>query len=175
MKTSLLDCQGKVASLHVHPAVAGESLTTVPEFNLVAEKGIREDIRYFNRSNGGRPFKRQVTLINREMIHQHAGALGMELSPGDVRSNIETEGVDLIALIGLEVRVGEAVLEFVEARTPCHKMDALAPGLRALMENGRQGVIARVLQSGRVRPGDAITVVSGSPAPSGEQIQLEMS
>jgi MOSC domain-containing protein YiiM len=55
------------------------------------------------------------------------------------------------------VQIGEAVVRFLEPRDPCHKMDALAQGLRALMQNGRQGVIATVIKSGRVHPGDAIT------------------
>lgn len=149
---------GRVVSLHIHPPVAGEPLISVSEFNLVAEKGIREDKRYFGRVRNGKPAKRQVSLIEREIIHNHAAALGAQFDPGEVRSNIETEGVDLIALIGKHVKVGEAVLHFVEPRTPCHKMDALAPGLRELMENSRQGVIAMVIQDGRVRPGDPIEV-----------------
>jgi MOSC domain-containing protein YiiM len=147
---------GTVASLHIHPRVAGQPLIAVPEFNLVAEKGITEDKRYFGRVNYGKPSKRQVTLIEREIIAQHAAALGANFDPGQVRSNIETTGIDLIALLGQQVQVGEAILLFIEPRTPCHKMDALAPGLREIMENSRQGVIARVVKSGRVRPGDAI-------------------
>lgn len=147
---------GRVASLHIHPTVAGEPLIDVPEFNLVAEEGITEDKRYFGRVNYSKPAKRQVTLIEREVIDQHAAALGADFDPGAVRSNIETTGVDLISFIGQQVQIGEAVLLFVEPRTPCHKMDALAPGLRELMENSRQGIIARVVKSGRVCPGDTI-------------------
>jgi MOSC domain-containing protein YiiM len=157
---------GRVASLRVHPSIAGEPLIAVNEFNLVAEKGIREDSRYFGRTNrAGGPAKRQVSLIEREMIDTHAAALGVELPAGDVRSNIETTGIDLVALVGCEVRIGEAVLSFIEPRTPCKKMDQLAMGLRELMENGRQGVIAMVTQSGRIRPGDSITVVSSKQSP----------
>jgi len=147
---------GIVASLHVHPGIAGQPLIQVEEFNLVAEKGIREDARYFGRVNNGKPAKRQVTLIEREIIDQHASALGAQLDPGDVRSNIESIGIDLISLIGQRVQIGDAILLFVEPRTPCHKMDALAEGLRALMENSRQGVIARVVKGGKIRPGDSI-------------------
>lgn len=139
-------------------------------FTLVAGKGIHENKRYFGRVSYGRPSKRQVTLIEREIIQQHADALQHHgFAPGEVRSNIETTGVDLVSLIGERVRIGEAVLEFVEPRTPCHKMDELAPGLRALMENGRQGVIATVMQDGQIRPGDAIQIDSArsGPAPSG--------
>src|SRR4051794_39284638 len=100
---------GRVASLHIHPRVAGEPLIEVAEFNLVAEKGIVEDKRYFARVNYGKPAKRQVSLIEREVIEQHAAALGTEFGAGQVRSNIETSGIDLIALIGQEVQVGEAV------------------------------------------------------------------
>jgi MOSC domain-containing protein YiiM len=140
----------------VHPPVPGEPFLDAAEFNLVAEKGIVEDRRYFGRVNYGKPAKRQVTLIEREMIDRHAAALGAQLEPGDVRSNIETTGINLVSLIGQQVQIGEAVLLFVEARTPCHKMDALAPGLRALMENSRQGVIARVVKGGTIRSGDSI-------------------
>lgn len=157
---------GRVASLHIHPPVAGESLLAVDEFNLVAEKGIRENKRYFGRVNNGKPSKRQVTLIEREVIEQHAAALGADFDPGEVRSNIETTGIDLISLMGGDVKIGEAILRFVEPRTPCHKMDALAPGLRELMENSRQGVIARVIQGGRIRPGDSIEPMESSQAPA---------
>jgi MOSC domain-containing protein YiiM len=156
---------GIVASLHVHPNVAGEPLIDVAEFNLVAEKGIVEDKRYFGRVNYGKPAKRQVTLIERETIQQHAASLGAQFDPGDVRSNIETTGIDLISLIGQQVRIGEAILLFVEPRTPCHKMDALAPGLRESMENKRQGVIARVIKDGQVHPGDTIEVIASVRQP----------
>jgi MOSC domain-containing protein YiiM len=162
---------GRVTSLHVHPPVASEPLVEVAEFNLVAEKGIVEDKRYFGRLSNGKPAKRQVTLIERETIAQHAAALGAQLDPGGVRSNIETNGIDLISLIGQQVRVGEAVLLFVEPRTPCHKMDALVPGLRELMENKRQGVIARVVESGRVRPGDRIEAIASVRQPA-DAVQL---
>jgi MOSC domain-containing protein YiiM len=38
-------------------------------------------------------------------------------------------------------------------------MDRVAPGLRALMADGRQGVLAEVLRPGRIRVGDAIRPV----------------
>jgi MOSC domain-containing protein YiiM len=128
----------------------------------VAEKGIQEDRRYFGRTSRstGQPSRRQVTLIEREQIAEHAAALGLEgIRAGEVRSNIETTEVDLQQLMGREVQVGEAVMRFYEPRTPCAKMDALFPGLRQLMENGRQGVLACVVRPGVVRVGDAIRPV----------------
>jgi MOSC domain-containing protein YiiM len=125
---------------------------------LVAEQGIKEDRRYFGRVNSaGRPSRRQVTLIEREQIAEHAAALGLEsIAPGAVRSNIETTGIDLQALMGREVQVGGARLRFYEPRKPCAKMDAICQGLRELMEKNRQGALAEVVQSGVVRVGDPI-------------------
>jgi len=127
--------------------------------NLVAGKGIREDGRYFDRTNArtGQPNRRQVTLIEREQIAEHAAALGLPgIPPGAVRSNIETAGVDLQSFVGQEVEIGEALLRFHAPRTPCAKMDALCSGLRELMLNHRQGVVAEVIRSGAIRVGDPV-------------------
>ena len=157
---------GTVASLHLHPAKAGEPLRAVNSIEAVAEKGLVDNGRYFGRlsRSTGQPSQRQVTLIEREQILEHATTLGLEtISPGVVRLNIETAGLDLIALLGQEVRVGEAIFFFYEARTPCEKMDRICQGLRALMEERRQGVLARVVRGGVIRVGDAIVPSGARP------------
>lgn len=150
---------GRVASLHLHPARSGEPLSAVGSIDVVVEKGIVGNGRYFGRisSRTGQPGKRQVTLIERELIAWHATTLGMEtIPPGAVRANIETTGIELVPLIGRKVAVGAAVLLFYEARTPCEEMDRICAGLRAAMENKQQGVLAQVVQAGRIRVGDLI-------------------
>jgi MOSC domain-containing protein YiiM len=149
---------GTVASLHLHPKVAGEALRAASEVYAEAGKGLAGDLRVFGRkSRIGGPSRRQVSLIAREEIARHAASLGLaEISPGAVRSNIETTGLDLLSLLGREMEAGEAVLLFYEARTPCWKMDRVAPGLQAMMSQGRQGVLAQVIRSGWIRTGDAI-------------------
>lgn len=150
---------GRVASLHMHPAKSGQPLTAVDELEVVADQGIVGNGRYFGRvsSKTGRPGKRQVTLIEREVIAGHAAALGREfIAPGAVRANIETTGIDLVSLIGRKVTVGGAILLFYEARTPCEKMDRICAGLRAAMENQKQGVLAQVVQAGAIRLGDLV-------------------
>jgi MOSC domain-containing protein YiiM len=95
----------------------------------------------------------------REQIGEHAAALGLEtIPPGAVRANIETVGIELMDLLDRDLSIGEAVLRLYEARTPCHKMDAVCEGLTNLMENNRQGVLAEVVQSGRIRVGDGISL-----------------
>lgn len=150
---------GRVASLHIHPSERSAPMTRAVSIEVVEGKGIVGNLRYFDRRSQrtGQPSKRQISLIEREQLAEHAAALGLEkIAPGAVRANIETEGVELISLIGQEIEVGSAVLLITEARTPCAKMDAICPGLRALMSLNRQGVLAKVIRSGRIQAGDPI-------------------
>ena len=152
---------GHVASLHLHPAESGTPLQSVESVEVLEGNGIAGDARFFGRlSRGtGQPTRRQVTLIEREQIAEHATALGLpSITPGAVRSNIETTGINLIALLGHEVEIGEAVLRLYEPRDPCAKMDAICQGLRARMMDQRQGVLAEVVRSGAVRVGDTILI-----------------
>jgi MOSC domain-containing protein YiiM len=149
---------GTVASLHLHPQVAGDPLLSVEEVCAEARMGIVGDARVFGRINRvGELSLRQVSLIAREEIQRHAAALGLPGIPsGAVRSNIETSGIELVPHLGCEMEIGEAVLLFYKARTPCYKMDRVAPGLQSLMFQGRQGVMAQVVRSGKIRVGDKI-------------------
>ena len=156
---------GRVASLHLHPAKPGAPLRSVEFIEVVAEKGIEGEPRYFGRisQSSHEPSRRQVSLIEREQIARHAAALGLEtIPPGAVRANIETSGLDLIELLGRQIEVGNAVLLLCEPRTPCGKMDAVCNGLRALMENNRQGVLAQVVKSGRIRVNDSIRLAKAA-------------
>ena len=150
---------GRVASLHLHPAEPGAPLQPIESVEVVVGRGIQGDTRYFGRlsRDTGEPSRRQVTLIEREQIAEHAVALALpSIPPGAVRSNIETTGINLISLLAREVEIGGAVLRFYAPRDPCAKMDAICQGLRALMLNSRQGVLAEVLCSGTIRVGDSI-------------------
>lgn len=153
---------GSVASLHLHPPKSGGPMQSALFLEVAADDGIAGNTRYFGRrsSKTGKPSQRQVTLIEREQIAEHAAALGLEsIAPGAVRSNIETFGLRLAPLLGREIQIGTAVLYLAEARTPCSKMDDICPGLRELMGQDRQGVLAEVRKSGRIAPGDIISVL----------------
>jgi MOSC domain-containing protein YiiM len=131
-------------------------------FEVVSGKGILGEPRYFGRLSRrtGEPTSRQVSLIEREQIAEHASALGLEaIPPGAVRSNVETFGIKLVSLIGRQIRIGEAILFIHSPRDPCSKMDAICQGLRQLMEENRQGVLAQVIHSGTIRVDDPIQVL----------------
>ena len=147
--------------MHLHPTIGGEPFHSVEFIEVVAGKGIAGNPRYFDRGS-----RRQVTLMEREQIAEHAATLGREtIPPGAVRSNIETAGLSFTPLVGQEVQVGEAVLRLYAPRDPCAKMEAIAYGLRHLMSDGRQGVLAQVIQSGRIRVGDTIHLVKAVTSP----------
>ena len=136
-------------------------MQTAQQIEVIEAKGILNEPRYFGRKSrdSGQPSKRQVTLMEREQIAEHAAILGLESIPaGAVRSNIETTGIDLVSLIGKEVEIGEAVLLLYAPRDPCEQMDAICQGLRELMMNNRQGVLAQVIRSGKIQVGDRISV-----------------
>jgi MOSC domain-containing protein YiiM len=155
------DAVGRVVSLHLHPQESGAVMQTVQQIEIIEAKGILNEPRYFGRKSrdSGQPSKRQITLMEREQIAEHAATLGLESIPaGAVRSNIETSGIDLVSLIGKEVEIGEAILLLYGPRDPCEQMDAICQGLRELMMNNRQGVLAQVIRSGKIQIGDRISV-----------------
>ena len=153
---------GHIASLHLHPPVPGAPLQSVEAIEVITGKGIAGEPRYFERlsRSTGQPSRRQVSLFEREQIAEHAAALGLQsIAPGRARANIETLGIYLVGLVGRQIQIGEARLLLYEPRKPCEKMEAICAGLRALMENDRQGVLAEVVRSGRIQVGDPILPV----------------
>ena len=126
----------------------------VKSFELIADVGIKKNGGSRNYGNNGR---RQVSLIEREQLSDHAADLANAyFSPGQVRANIETKGIILVELIGSNISIGKTKLQIIKARTPCNKMDKLFPGLRKKMENEKQGVLAEVIESGTIQEGDKI-------------------
>jgi MOSC domain-containing protein YiiM len=150
----------RVVSLHLHLAQAGAPLRAVETVEAVQAKGLAGDARYFGRLSRetGQPSSRQVSLIEREQLAEHAAALGLAgIAPGAARANVETQGIDLVGLVGHELEIGGAVLFICAPREPCAKMDAICQGLRERMLGHRQGVLAQVVRSGSIRVGDPIT------------------
>ncbi len=97
----------------------------------------------------------QVTLIEGEHLDE-IEAQGLDIRSGQHRRNIVTRGVDLLGLRRKRFRVGEVLLEFDRSRPPCkHVQDLSERGMTRALKN-RGGICARVVEAGRIRPGDAI-------------------
>ncbi len=141
---------GRVEWIGVRPARHAE-LAPQAAVNVAPDGGLPGD---HYRSASGR---RQVTLIGQADLDGIASFLGLaSVSPLLLRRNIVTSGVNLVALKGRRLRVGDAVLEVTGECHPCSRMEAiLGPGgYNAVRAHG--GVTASVVAGGAIRLGDAV-------------------
>ncbi len=127
----------------------------VPEAQLLVEHGLAGDAHA-----GG--WHRQVSLLAIESIDKMRAA-GADVKPGDFAENLTTQGIAVDALpIGTHLKIGEeAELVVTQIGKACHKGCAI----RELVGDcimPREGIFARVIKGGRVRPGDAIEVLDVS-------------
>ncbi|MGK2913312.1 MAG: MOSC domain-containing protein [Porticoccaceae bacterium] len=129
----------------------------LPLCHVTTDHGVAGDYR-------GQPGSRQVTVLSLESWRDACATLGMELPWHTRRANLLIEGIRFSrASVGDIVRIGDLELEITRETDPCHRMDALQPGLKtALQPDWRGGVCCRVLKSGDIAIGDAVEVVAGS-------------
>ena len=108
----------------------------------------------------GRSGKRAVTLIQQEHLAAIGSYLGQApVAPEILRRNLLVSGINLAALKGREVQVGEAVLRFTVICAPCSRMEeALGKGGYSAVR-GHGGSCAEVVQPGRVAVGDTVQPV----------------
>ncbi|WP_449244256.1 MOSC domain-containing protein [Desulfobacca acetoxidans] len=109
----------------------------------------------------GGAWHRQVSLLALESIEKMRGK-GMELQPGDFAENLTTEGIDLPNLpVGTRLKIGpEVEMEVTQIGKTCHDGCAIKKRLgECVMPT--EGIFAKVLHGGVVRPGDAIELVHG--------------
>ena len=112
--------------------------------------------------------KRQITLIQHEHLAAVAGFLGLAepVAPGRLRRNLVVSGLNLLALKGRQIQIGEEViLDITGECHPCSRMEEeLGPGGYNAMR-GHGGLTAHIAQGGRLRVGDAVRVLP-APAPA---------
>lgn len=103
---------------------------------------------------------RQVSFLAAESI-QAARNSGLRVDFGDFAENIATEGIDWKTLpIGTRVRLGASVrVEITQIGKTCHKPCAIYYQAGDCIMP-REGVFARVLAGGEIRPGDPIALES---------------
>ena len=97
--------------------------------------------------------KRQVLFASTD----HLRAVGVE--PGRIRENFTVDGADVHRWpVGQRLRIGGAEFEITMVCDPCHKMDEIRPGLQEELID-RRGMLARVVTTGEVAPGDEIELL----------------
>lgn len=135
----------------------GTRKETVEQASLVKGHGIEGD------AHAG-PWHRQVSFLASESI-QKARDRGLEVTFGDFAENIATSGIDWAEVpIGTRIRLGDAAeVEITQIGKECHNKCAIYY-LAGDCIMPREGIFARVLRGGVIRPGDALFIESG---PSG--------
>lgn len=144
---------------------------------LLADIGVEGDAhagatvqhRSRKRWNPTLPNLRQVHLIHAELFDDLAAQGFAGVAPGELGENVTTRGIDLLALpTGTRLTLGDggAIIELTGLRNPCVQIDRFREGLMAAtLEKDaagnvvrKAGVMAIVLATGDVRPGDTINV-----------------
>ncbi len=100
-----------------------------------------------------------VTMIAGEDIEEIAANTGISITSGEHRRNIVTRGLALLDLAGKRFRVGDALFAYQQPRPPCRYIQSITePGMTKALGRGRGGICVTVVQGGRIRVGDVISV-----------------
>ncbi|MBN1160450.1 MAG: hypothetical protein JXA17_00665 [Dehalococcoidales bacterium] len=128
----------------------GTAKTPVAEIIIKKEYGVVDD------AHADTTTHRQISLLAIESIDKMRGK-GLDLKPGDFAENITTKDIDLAALpVGTRLNIGkEAVLEMTQIGKECHAACAIRKQVGDCIMP-REGVFARVIRGGRIKPGDII-------------------
>ena len=129
----------------------GTQKSTVDEAFLKKEHGLEGD------AHAG-TWHRQVSFLASEEIDK-AREKGLEVTFGDFAENIATTGVDWKNIpVGSRVRLGQqALVEITQIGKECHNRCAIYYKAGDCIMP-REGVFARVLEEGKIRCGDSISI-----------------
>ena len=141
----MIAATGKVLAVCISPE-KGTLKKEVPEVRLVEDWGIEND------AHAGK-WHRQISLLSVEKIEDFRKR-GADVDFGAFGENIVTEGFDLRTLpVGTCFRIGEALLEMTQIGKECHTSCAIR-NMTGDCIMPREGVFAKVLKGGIIRPGD---------------------
>jgi molybdopterin adenylyltransferase len=144
---------GRILSVNV-AAQKGVRKDPVESIIAVVEHGVEGD------AHAG-PWHRQVSLLAGESIEKMKTACP-SVEPGSFGENITTEGLVLYELpVGTRMYAGEAMLEVAQIGKECHDRCAIFHQAGDCVMP-REGIFARVLEGGKIEPGDGIVLLKPS-------------
>ena len=123
----------------------------IPLGEFGVDWGLKDD------AHGGN-WHRQVSLLGQESIDKMS-AMGVEgLCTGKFAENLTTDGIELFTLpIGTKLQIHDVLLQVTQIGKECH----VGCQIRQLVGDcimPREGIFAKVLHPGTIRPGDEITL-----------------
>lgn len=165
---------GTVVATALHPSHSfskpvHDAIELIAGMGVVGDAHFGATVRHRSRvaADPDQPNLRQVHLIHEE-LHDELRSKGFDVAPGIMGENVTTRGVNLLALpMGTVLRLGrEAVVVLTGLRNPCKQLNDYQDGLMgAVLDRTpdgslvrKAGVMAVVVGSGSVRPGDNIAV-----------------
>jgi len=127
-------------------------LSEVREIECVAGHGIKGD-RFYDYKDD---YKGQITFFSFDIFEKLRDHFGLtDKSPGALRRNVITSGIDLNDLIGEEFSIQGVQLRGTAHCRPCYWLDqAVAPGTEDFLQ-GNGGLRAQILSDGVIAVGDA--------------------
>lgn len=144
MAKILAVCISEVRGIQKHP---------IPEAELRVDHGIVGDAHAGN-------WHRQVSLLSKESVNKLQAKIPLRLHDGDFAENILVEGMLVYQLpVGTKLRIGTALCEVTQIGKECHQDCAIRKAAGDCVMP-REGIFVKVLENGRVRPGDEVTVVA---------------
>lgn len=148
--------QGRVEALIVRSAPR-DPARAIERTTALAHIGLADD--RLGRRGEAELSTRQVTLIQQEHLPLIAAfARSGPLDPVALRRNLVISGINLLSLKKARLRIGEALIEIVGPCAPCSRMEeVIGPGGYAAMR-GHGGMTARILETGVIAVGDAVSV-----------------
>jgi MOSC domain-containing protein YiiM len=136
----------------------GVAKTPQPAIELAVEHGVAGD------AHAG-PWHRQVSLLAMESI-ERMREKGADVSPGAFGENVTTSGIVVHELpVGSQLRIGPALVEVTQIGKECHDRCAIFHAVGDCVMP-REGIFVRVLEGGRIAPGDTIELLGAPGAQS---------
>ena len=147
---------GTVHSIHI-AAAAKEPMRLVEQVRALPGVGLEGDRYALQQGTFSKPLPEyELTLIEAEAIEALKRDYEVELTPGEARRNLVTQGVPLNHLVGQEFSVGGVRVRGIRLCEPCDHLQKLTgrPLIKGLLHRG--GLRAQILTEGTIRVGDRI-------------------
>jgi len=159
MKDLSLPLKGQIVAVSTSRR-KGEKKSNIAECELLKDKGLEGD------AHAG-DWHRQVSLLAMESIAKIRDK-GIDVAPGDFAENVTTSGIGIWELeLGTRLALAsEAELEITQIGKECHDRCAIYHQVGDCVMP-REGIFARVIRGGKVKPGDTICVLPAVQARQG--------
>lgn len=143
--------EGRIVAVSVS-LKKGIKKTNIRSGQLIENYGLEND------AHAG-DWHRQVSLLATESIDQIRDK-GLDVKPGDFAENVTTKGIRLWDFpVGTLMKLGpEALVEVTQIGKECHNRCAIFHQVGDCVMP-REGIFARVIKRGEVKPGDVVQVL----------------